>query len=176
VLARMGRRYTVAGYRTLVDKLRRARPDIALSTDLIVGFPGETEDDFRQTLDLVREVGFESGFSFMYGDRPGTASESMEPKLDREVKAARLAELQALLDTHLTRALAAQVGARSAVLIEGPSKRSPAQPTWKGRDPSGRIVNLTVPEPEDHTGRILTARILQAKKHSLIGEAEADHD
>lgn len=176
VLARMGRRYTVADYRILVDKLRRARPDIALSTDLIVGFPGETDADFRQTLELVGEVGFESGFSFMYGDRPGTVSETMAPKLDREIKAARLAELQVLLDAQLTRALAAQVGGRCPVLIEGPSKRSPAEPTWKGRDPGGRIVNMAVPAPGDHTGRIVTARILQAKKHSLIGKAEADHD
>jgi len=176
VLRRMGRRYTVDGYRTLVDKLRRARPDIALTTDLIVGFPGETEEDFRQTLALVREVGFESGFSFMYDDRPGTASARMEPKIPREEKAARLAELQALLDIRLAASLAAQVGAHAPVLIEGPSKRGAAQAAWRGRDPGGRIVNLPLPDGEDHTGRIVTARILQAKKHSLIGAAEADHD
>jgi len=176
VLARMGRRYTVAGYHILVDKLRRARPDIALTTDLIVGFPGETEADFRQTLALVREVGFESGFSFMYDARPGTASAHMEPKISREEKSARLAELQTLLDARLAESLAAQVGTRSPVLIEGPSKRGASDAAWRGRDPGGRIVNLALPGGEDHTGRIVTARILQAKKHSLIGEAEADHD
>lgn len=176
VLRRMGRRYSVDGYRTLVGKLRRARPDIALTTDLIVGFPGETEADFRQTMALVREVGFESGFSFMYDDRPGTASARMEPKISREEKSVRLAELQELLNIRLAASLAAQVGRRSPVLIEGPSKRTAANAAWRGRDPGGRIVNLPLPAGGDHTGRIVTARILQAKKHSLIGEAEADHD
>lgn len=175
VLARMGRGYTAADYRRLVEKLRRARPDIALSTDLIVGFPGETEADFRQTLDLVREVGFETGFSFMYGDRPGTASEGMSPKLSQEEKAARLTELQVLLDERLAASLTAQVGARSPVLVEGESRRATG-PAWTGRDPGGRIVNLRLPDSMDHTGRIVIARIVQAKRHSLIGEAEADHD
>lgn len=176
VLKSMGRRYTVADYRRLVDKLRRARPDIALTTDLIVGFPGETEEDFQQTLSLVREVGFESGFSFMYGDRPGTASEHMEPKISQEEKSARLAILQELLNARLAASLAAQVGTRQAVLIEGQSKRGAAGTFWRGRDPAGRIVNLPLPEGDDYVGRIVTARILLAKKHSLIGEAEADHD
>jgi tRNA-2-methylthio-N6-dimethylallyladenosine synthase len=175
VLARMGRGYTAADYRSLVEKLRRARPGIALSTDLIVGFPGETEADFRQTLDLVREVGFDTGFSFMYGDRPGTASENMAPKISQEEKAHRLAELQSLLDERLAASLAAQVGARSPVLVEGQSRRAASGPGWTGRDPGGRIVNLRLADGLDHTGRIVTARIVQAKKHSLIGEAEADH-
>jgi tRNA-2-methylthio-N6-dimethylallyladenosine synthase len=176
VLSRMGRGYTAADYRRLVEKLRRVRPDIALSTDLIVGFPGETEADFQRTLDLVREVGFDTGFSFMYGDRPGTASESMSPKISQEEKAARLAELQILLDERLAASLAAQVGTRSPVLIEGQSKRAGFGPAWTGRDPGGRIVNLSYRGETDLTGRIVTARIVQAKKHSLIGEAEADHD
>lgn len=177
VLSRMGRRYDTAAYLALVAKLRRARPDIALTTDLIVGFPGETEDDFRQTLDLVREVRFESGFSFMYGDRPGTASERLEPKIAPEIKAARLAELQALLDASLTTSLAARVGTETQVLIEGPSRRDGAAgPSWRGRDPWGRIVNLPLPGHDDAVGAMVTARIVQAKKHSLIGEAEARND
>jgi len=177
VLTRMGRRYDRAAYLLLVDKLRRARPDIALTTDLIVGFPGETDDDFRQTLDLVREVGFDSGFSFMYCDRPGTVSERMEPKIAQEVKSARLAELQALLDERLTATLAAQVGRTTEVLIEGASRRDgPTGPSWRGRDPGGRIVNMALPDVADAAGTIVRARIRQAKKHSLIGEAEADHD
>ncbi|MGE4539551.1 MAG: tRNA (N6-isopentenyl adenosine(37)-C2)-methylthiotransferase MiaB [Desulfovibrio sp.] len=177
VLRRMGRRYDRAAYLLLVDKLRRARPDIALTTDLIVGFPGETDDDFRQTLDLVREVGFDSGFSFMYCDRPGTVSERMEPKIAQEVRSARLAELQALLDERLTATLAAQVGRTTEVLIEGASRRDgPTGPSWRGRDPGGRIVNMALPGVADAAGTIVRARIRQAKKHSLIGEAEADHD
>lgn len=177
VLARMGRRYDSAGYLGLVEKLRSARPDIALSTDFIVGFPGETDADFRATLDLAREVGFESGFSFMYCDRPGTASEHLKPKIPQEVKSARLAELQALLDEAQTKALAARVGTRTEVLIEGPSRRTgPAGPSWRGRDPGGRIVNMALPTVADATGTIARARILEAKRHSLIGEAEGGHD
>ena len=177
VLRRMGRRYDTAAYLTLVDKLRRARPDIALTTDFIVGFPGETEADFQATLDLVRKVGFESGFSFMYSDRPGTASERLEPKISQEVKSARLAELQSLLDERLAASLAARVGKTDTVLIEGPSRRDGASgPTWRGRDSGGRIVNLALPEAEDATGRLMRVRIVLAKKHSLIGELEADHD
>lgn len=177
VLRGMGRRYDTAAYLTLVAKLRRARPDIALTTDLIVGFPGETDTDFQQTMALVREVKFESGFSFMYGDRPGTASERLEPKIAQEVKSERLAELQALLDTGLTASLAARVGTSAPVLIEGPSRRNGAtRPSWRGRDPWGRIVNMPLPSDGDAAGTIVAARIVQAKKHSLIGEAEADHD
>ena len=177
VLRRMGRRYDTTAYLRLVDKLRRARPDIALTTDLIVGFPGETDAEFQATLDLVREVGFESGFSFMYCDRPGTKAERMEPKIAPERKSARLAVLQALLDERLEAALAARVGKCDTILIEGPSRRDgPSGPSWRGRDPAGRIVNMAVPGIADATGCVVRARILQAKKHSLIGEAEADHD
>ena len=177
VLKRMGRRYDTAAYLRLVEKLRLARPEISLTTDLIVGFPGETEADFQATLALVREVGFESGFSFMYCDRPGTTAERMEPKIAPEIKSARLAELQTLLDERLTAALASQIGRKTEVLLEGPSRRDgPDGPSWRGRDPGGRIVNMAVPGIADATGIIVRARILQAKKHSLIGEAEADHD
>jgi tRNA-2-methylthio-N6-dimethylallyladenosine synthase len=177
ILRRMGRRYDTAAYLTLVDKLRRARPDIALTTDFIVGFPGESEADFAATLGLVRKVGFESGFSFMYSDRPGTASERLEPKISQEVKSARLAELQTLLDERLTASLAARVGQTDTVLVEGTSRRDgPSGPSWRGRDPGGRIVNLSLSGAGDATGRLVRVRIVQAKKHSLIGEAEADHD
>ncbi|MYL84751.1 tRNA (N6-isopentenyl adenosine(37)-C2)-methylthiotransferase MiaB [Desulfovibrio aerotolerans] len=177
ILRRMGRRYDTAAYLALVHKLRRARPDIALTTDFIVGFPGETEADFQATLNLVRHVGFESGFSFMYSDRPGTASERLEPKISQEVKAARLAELQRLLDERLAASLAARVGQTDTVLIEGPSRRDGASgPSWRGRDSAGRIVNLPLPGLNDATGRLVRVRIVLAKKHSLLGEAEAEHD
>jgi tRNA-2-methylthio-N6-dimethylallyladenosine synthase len=177
VLRRMGRRYDTAAYLTLVEKLRRACPDIALTSDFIVGFPGETEADFAATLDLVRKVGFESGFSFMYSDRPGTASERLSPKIGPELQSARLAQLQALLDERLAASLAARVGRSERVLIEGESRREGAYgATWRGRDPGGRIVNVALAGDTDHTGRLIRARIVQAKKHSLIGEAEAEHD
>jgi tRNA-2-methylthio-N6-dimethylallyladenosine synthase len=177
ILRRMGRRYDTAAYLTLVDKLRRACPDIALTSDFIVGFPGETRADFEATLELVRKVGFDSGFSFMYSDRPGTASEKLAPKILPEEKSARLAELQALLDERLTASLAARLGRREVVLIEGESRREGSLgAAWRGRDPGGRVVNVPLPAGADHTGSFVAVRIVQAKKHSLVGEAEADHD
>ena len=100
----------------------------------------------------------------------------MTPKISQEEKAARLATLQTLLDERLAASLAAQVGARALVLVEGQSRRSTG-PAWTGRDPGGRIVNVRLPDrKDDYTGRIVPARIVQAKRHSLIGEAEADHE
>jgi tRNA-2-methylthio-N6-dimethylallyladenosine synthase len=172
VLSRMGRRYDAARYLDLVAALKTARPDISLSTDIIVGFPGETEEDFQRTMDLVRTVGFESGFSFMYSDRPGVAAERLEPKIPQEVKAERLARLQVLLDELQTAALSRRVGTRTQILVEGASRRpKPGAPSWRGRDPGGRVVDFAYAGPGDPTGTFVTVDILEAKKHSLRGKA-----
>lgn len=172
VLSRMGRRYDAAKYLSLVEALKKARPDISLSTDLIVGFPGETEADFEHTLALVRAVGFETGFSFMYCDRPGVAAERLAPKIPQEVKAERLARLQALLDELQTAGLARRVGTRTEVLVEGESRRpKPGAPSWRGRDPGGRVIDFAYETPGDPTGAFVTVDVLEAKKHSLRGKA-----
>ncbi|NDY58988.1 tRNA (N6-isopentenyl adenosine(37)-C2)-methylthiotransferase MiaB [Desulfovibrio sulfodismutans] len=172
VLRRMGRKYDAARYLRLVEDLKKARPDISLSTDIIVGFPGETEEDFQQTMDMVRTVGFESGFSFMYNDRPGVAATRFAPKIPVEIKAERLARLQVLLDDLHTAALAARVGTRTEVLVEGASRKpKPGRPSWRGREPGNRVVDFEYAGPGDPTGTFVTVDILEAKKHSLRGKA-----
>ncbi|WP_173081936.1 tRNA (N6-isopentenyl adenosine(37)-C2)-methylthiotransferase MiaB [Fundidesulfovibrio magnetotacticus] len=172
VLGRMGRRYTSAEYMAKVEALRAARPDILLTTDLIVGFPGETEEDFQATLELIRRAGFECSFSFMYCDRPGVAAARMEPKLSDTEKARRLAVLQALQNEQQEAMLARLTGSVAQVLVEGPGeRRATGEPAWRGRDASGRVVNFFAPDGERLVGSIAPVRITQSKKHSLWGEA-----
>ena len=172
VLARMGRKYTAAKYLKTVEALRRARPDISLSTDIIVGFPGETGQDFQATLELMRQARFESSFSFLYSDRPGTASAAMEPKVPAEIALGRLKELQALQNAQQEAMLQTLVGTRAVVLVEGPGvSKATGKPAWSGRDEAGRAVNFSAPAGGDLTGRMVTVAITQAKRHSLWGEA-----
>jgi hypothetical protein len=131
----------------VVDRLREARPDIALTTDLIVGFPGETDGDFRDTLELVREVRFVDGYSFRYSPRPGTAAAEFPDCVPPDVAQARLEELQALLRELTLAAHRARVGERTEVLIAGPSRRGGRQ--LSGRDPYHRIVNFDAQPSED---------------------------
>lgn len=172
VLARMGRKYTAERYLSVVEALRRARPGIALTTDIIVGFPGETQADFQATLDLVRAAGFESCFSFMYCDRPGVAAAAMEPKVPQEVKSWRLSELLRLQNAQQEAMLGTMSGRIARVLVDGPGvRRGSSQPAWRGRDEAGRVVNFQAPPEPDLAGSIVPVRITEAKKHSLWGEA-----
>ncbi|WP_243546104.1 tRNA (N6-isopentenyl adenosine(37)-C2)-methylthiotransferase MiaB [Pseudodesulfovibrio tunisiensis] len=171
VLKRMKRRYTRERYLSIVEGLKQARPDIALTTDLIVGFPGETEEDFQETLRVMKQVEYESSFSFKYSDRPGVAALNMEPKVSPEEASDRLTRLQNLQNAITGNSLKKQVGNRTQVLIEGVSRRQDGGGTWwKGRDPAGRIVNLALPHEKGMTGLMVPARITEAKKHSLMGE------
>ncbi len=171
VLKRMGRNYTVERYLDIVERLRAARPDLSLTTDIIVGFPGETQDDFQATLDLVRRAGFESCFSFIYCDRPGVAAAAMEPKVPDEIKSWRLEELLALHNAQQEARLAALEGSVAQVLVEGPGTcRANGLPAWRGRDMAGRVVNFDAPAAADLTGRTVPVRVTAAKKHSLWGE------
>lgn len=172
VLARMGRRYDSARFLALVESLRAARPDIALSTDLIVGFPGESEDDFQQTLELMRACNFMSSFSFCYSDRPGTRASRFLDKIAPDVQQDRLLRLQALQDELSQAWLAQRVGRETDVLLEEPSRRDAAEDgrSWQGRDPYGALVHITMPAG-DHMGRMVRTRIVQAHRHSLVGDA-----
>jgi tRNA-2-methylthio-N6-dimethylallyladenosine synthase len=176
VLKRMGRGYGLERYLGLVRDLRAARPDLSLSTDLIVGFPGETEAEFTATLDAMRAAQFEASFSFAYSDRPGTRAAGMDDKLDPAMKLERLLRLQALQEELTARDLAARVGTAAEVLVEGESvKQDPASPPfWRGHDAHGRVVNFSLAGPGpagELAGRLVAVRILEAKKHSLRGEA-----
>lgn len=174
VLARMNRKYDMARYMTLVEGLRAARPDIALSTDLIVGFPGETEEQFQETLDAVRAVNFMSSFSFCYSDRPGTAASRHTDKVEPAEKLRRLERLQALQEDLSSDWLKARVGCKTDILLEGASRKKDgedaATESWQGRDPWGDAVNVSLPAGIGKPGLIVPVIIVTAKKHSLIGE------
>lgn len=174
VLARMGRKYDAARYIELTDALRAARPDIALSTDLIVGFPGESEEDFQQTLALMRRCGFMSSFSFCYSDRPGTRASRFLDKIAPDVQQDRLLRLQALQEELGQAWLDARIGQGTDVLIEGESRRDDSSDglrSWQGRDPYGALIHVGLPSADgDMTGRMVRVRLTEAKKHSLLGQ------
>lgn len=167
ILAKMRRRYCKRDFINLVEKLRNTRPDIALSTDLIVGFPGETEADFQDTLSLMADCGFMASFSFCYSDRPGTRASLMPDKIDKAVMAERLARLQELQDKLSHQWLLDRIGSETEILLEAPSAKNP-QNAWQGRDPWGMVVNVEL--DNGVSGQLVRVRITQAKKHSLYGE------
>ncbi|MDP7345251.1 MAG: radical SAM protein, partial [Alphaproteobacteria bacterium] len=142
VLAAMGRKHRAGDYLRLVERLRAARPDLALSGDFIVGFPGESDADFAATLALVREVGYASAYSFKYSARPGTPAAELPGQLPEALKAARLAELQSLLEAQQLAFNRACEGRRLEVLLERPG-RQPGQ--LVGRSPYMQAVHLQAP-------------------------------
>ncbi|WP_052507549.1 tRNA (N6-isopentenyl adenosine(37)-C2)-methylthiotransferase MiaB [Desulfonatronovibrio magnus] len=172
ILKAMGRKYNQKQYLNLIDMLREACPDITMTTDLMVGFPGETDGDFQDTLHVMNRVGFDSSFSFKYSDRPGVRSAQMEPKISEAVKTERLQILQKLQEDWTLKKLQSRIGRKDEILIEGLSKKqAPEAVFWKGRDSGGRVVNILFNTSEDQTGRIVEVIFTRAKKHSLEGEA-----
>jgi tRNA-2-methylthio-N6-dimethylallyladenosine synthase len=172
VLARMRRPYTAAAYRALCDRLRAARPDVAITSDLIVGFPGETDADFRATLALVRDAGFVDAYSFKYSPRPGTPAAGFADAVAPPVAQARLEELQDLLRSLTFAAHRRRVGGETEVLVEGASRRGAGQAS--GRDPYHRVVNLAAAaETQLQPGDLVRVRVVEATPHSLIGELKA---
>ena len=166
ILALMKRKHTVLEYRSIVRRLREARPDIRLSSDFIVGFPGETEADFQATLDLVAEVGFDHSFSFIYSPRPGTPAALLPDDVPAEVKKERLARLQQLLQSQAQSYSRRLVGTTQRVLVAGPSRKDPGQ--LAGRTECNRVVNFTG-EP-DQLGTFVDVKITEALPNSLRGE------
>lgn len=170
VLAAMGRGYTRAGYLSKIEALRKVRPDIAFSSDFIVGFPGETEDDFRETLSVMREIRFDSSFSFRFSPRPGTRAAQMKEKVDPREAGDRLRRLQELQATHTRERLSALVGREIEVLAGGPSARD--RKMLCGRTDCNKTVNFI---PGNAGGPIRTVLVTGAGTHSLVGE-ERPHD
>lgn len=166
ILGAMNRRYTAAQYVRKIDRLRELCPEIALSSDVIVGFPGETEADFKATLDLLERVQFDSLFSFRYSDRPFTAAGKFGNKVDSTTKSRRLIELQEIQARITLQKNQAEIGRVRDVLVEGESKASNGQLT--GRTPQNRVVNFE--GPEQWVGRVVPVRIVDAYSHSLKGE------
>jgi tRNA-2-methylthio-N6-dimethylallyladenosine synthase len=166
VLAAMKRGYTLLEYKSIVRRLRAVRPAISLTSDFIVGFPGETDADFEQTLRLAGQLQFDSSFSFLYSPRPGTPAAEMADGTPREVKLDRLHRLQQALEASSRGIGASMVGRIEPVLVEGTSKRDPNE--LSGRTSNNRIVNFAA--PADLIGQFVDVRIVQALPHSLRGE------
>jgi len=167
ILKAMNRGYTFAAYMEKVNKLRDAVPDIMVTTDLIVGFPSETEEEYMMTMDAVRDVGYDSAFSFLYSERPGTAALKLPDQLPYDIKLSRLNGLIDLVSERIEARNLLRVGLVEEVLVEGPD-RSGEPGRLSGRSRGGRKVNFA--GPEGLLGRLVNVRITEAKKHSLVGE------
>jgi len=166
ILAAMKRGYTALEYKSTIRKLRAVRPGISLSSDFIVGFPGETEADFDKLMKLVEEVGYDASFSFVFSPRPGTPAAALHDDTPQAVKLARLQKLQALLETNVRRISESRVGTRQRILVEGPSRKDPTE--LMGRTECNRIVNFKG-QPR-LVGHMIDVTITQALPHSLRGE------
>ena len=169
VLAAMKRGYTVIEYKSLVRKLRAARPDLSLSSDFIIGFPGETEADFEATMKLIDDLGFDTSFSFVYSSRPGTPAADLADDTPQDVKLARLSRLQKRIEEHAATISAGMVGSVQRILVEGPSKKDPNE--LAGRTDNNRVVNFGG-NPR-LVGHFVDVSIVSALPHSLRGEIVA---
>ena len=169
ILAAMKRGHTVLEYKQKIRKLKAVRPDICISTDLIVGFPGETDADFMATMNLVAEVGFDQSFSFIYSRRPGTPAASLPDEVPHDIKQQRLELLQARLNTQARAISARMVGTRQRVLVERPARRNPQQ--LAGRTDNNRWVNFDGPadDPKSLLNEFADVVITEAMPNSLRG-------
>ncbi len=166
ILERMKRKYNVAHYLDKVSRLRSARPDLSLSSDFIIGFPGETDADFAATMALIEDVGFDASFSFIYSPRPGTPAAGFSDDVSLAHKKARLSQLQARINAMAADISKAMVGSVQSVLVEKPSKKDPA--CMSGRTENNRVVNF--PAPSHLRGQLLPVQITAALPNSLRGE------
>ena len=167
ILADMGRRYTRAEYLAAVRKLREFDPEFSLTTDVIVGYPGETEEDFEQTRSLMEEAGFDNAFIFKYSPRPGTRSAALPDDVSTAEKERRDQVLLADQEKRGLRRNQMLVGTVREVLVEGPSLRNKAR--WSGRDSGNRIVVFEPSAPVE-AGRLVQVRIIEAHPQILVGE------
>ncbi|HKX94705.1 MAG TPA: tRNA (N6-isopentenyl adenosine(37)-C2)-methylthiotransferase MiaB, partial [Methylibium sp.] len=140
ILAAMKRGYTALEYKSTIRKLRAIRPDISLSTDFIVGFPGETEDDHAKTMKLIADIGFDASFSFVFSARPGTPAAALHDETPQQLKLARLAQVQAEIEANARRISESRVGTVQRILVEGPSRKDASE--LMGRTECNRIVNF----------------------------------
>ena len=166
ILALMKRGHTALEYKQKIKKLRAVRPNLSLSSDFIIGFPGETDQDFQATLHLIQEIGFDHSFSFIYSPRPGTPAASFADDVTQEVKKQRLYQLQTLLDRQSHAISQAMIGTTQQILVEGLSKKDPRQ--LAGRTENNRVVNFTA--DNQWIGQFVTVKITEALPNSLRGE------
>ena len=169
ILAAMKRGYTSLEYKSILRRLREVRPDIAISSDFIVGFPGETEADFQALMKLVDDIGFDNSYSFIFSPRPGTPAANLEDDTPHEVKLARLQQLQKVIADNTRRYSDAMLGSVQRVLVEGPSKRDAQE--MQGRSENNRVVNFSAgPNAERLIGQFVDISITESHPFSLRGE------
>lgn len=168
ILKAMRRNYHQRRYLEIINKLKQHAPDVAITTDIIVGFPGETREDFEETLSVVREVAFDSSFSFVFSPRPGTEAAKLENQVPREEAECRLNELQELQAELQAQSLKNWVGKEVEVLIEGESKGDSRG--MQGRISQNHLVNLLPAEQEVVAGSTVCVKVIEARRHTLLGE------
>lgn len=166
ILALMKRGYTVLEFKSKIKKLRQVRPDISISTDIIVGFPGETDKDFQATMDLVAEIGFDYSFSFIYSKRPGTPAANLPDDVSAEIKKQRLEILQTQIKQQAMQISHKMLGSKQAILVTGQSKKDQHQ--LAGRTENNRVVNFA--GDKSLIGKIVTIEITEALPNSLRGD------
>ncbi|AGF48141.1 bifunctional tRNA thiolation and methylation protein [Candidatus Kinetoplastibacterium oncopeltii TCC290E] len=166
ILSSMKRGYTAIEYKSIIKKLRESRPGLSVSSDFIVGFPGETEDDFKKTLHLIEEIGFDTSFSFIYSRRPGTPASNLSDDVPYEVKLERLQELQRLIDKQAQEIAIAMIGTKQRILVEKTSKKNPAE--FMGRTENNRIVNFQ--SNKNLVGKMIDVLIVKANRNTLRGQ------
>jgi tRNA-2-methylthio-N6-dimethylallyladenosine synthase len=168
VLAAMKRGYTALEYKSIIRRLLQVRPGISLSTDFIVGFPGETEEDFDRTMALIADLAFDASFSFIYSRRPGTPAADLADDTPQPVKLARLQRLQAVLNANVAHYSNAMIGTTQRILVEGPSRKDEAE--LMGRTENNRIVNFR--GPARLIGQMVDIVVTEALPHSLRGDVQ----
>ena len=168
ILAAMKRGHTVEEYVDKMERIRALRPDISFSSDFIIGFPGETEEDFEATMDLIHRIGFDVSFSFVYSARPGTPAAALDDETPEEIKKQRLAILQERINQQAMQISRRMVGTTQRVLVSGFSPRDPGQ--LSGRTENNRVVNFRAANPTELIGYFVDVEITEALPNSLRGE------
>ena len=166
ILMAMKRGYTAMEYKSTVRKLRAIRPDMSMSSDFIVGFPGETQEDFDKMMQLIDDVGFDNSFSFIFSPRPGTPAANLTDTTPHDAKLRRLQHLQGVINESITRISDSRLGTIQRILVEGPSKRDATE--WMGRTECNRVVNFA-----GHSrlvGQLVDVKITETRTYSLRGE------
>jgi tRNA-2-methylthio-N6-dimethylallyladenosine synthase len=174
ILMAMKRGYTALEYKSVIRRLREVRPDISVSSDFIVGFPGETEADFNALMKLIDDIGFDHSFSFVFSPRPGTPAANLQDDTPQEVKLKRLQRLQATIEANARRISEQMVGSAQRIVVEGPSKKDPQD--LQGRTENNRVVNFPGgPNAARLVGQMLDVNIVKAYPNSLRGELVLKH-
>lgn len=166
ILAAMKRGYTALEFKSKIRKIRQLRPDISISSDFIIGFPGETDEEFESTMTLVNEIGFDQSYSFIYSPRPGTPAAQLPDTISMDIKKERLSRLQHAITLNSRRITRSMVGSVQRILVSGVSSKHPGH--LAGRTENNRIVNFI--GNSDLVGQLVTVRIMDAPLNSFMGE------